>query len=273
MKQIVVPVNFTTNSLNAARYAADMAAAIGGELHLVYVVQYPLTMSDIIMPDYVFEEMQQTGKTQLQELSDQLTERTFSKVPIITDMELGNVEVKLEDYCKQVRPFVIIMGASGHRLENAIAGSTTVRAMRRLAYPLLVIPENTVYHTIKNIVLACDLEDIGAGIPTSLNFFRELKELFGVHFDLINVTTSAEAGEGQAVFQFDSWKDRLKEIFPELHFVRAEHVVDGVNHYLNDNHADWLMVFPKKHGFLEFHTSQSKRLVNDSTVPVMSLHE
>ncbi|MBS1663393.1 MAG: universal stress protein [Bacteroidetes bacterium] len=273
MKQIVVPVNFTANSLNAARYAADMAAAIGGELHLVYVVQYPLTMSDIIMPDYIFEEMQQSGKEQLRNLADQLTERTLSIVPIITNMELGSVEVKLEEYCRQVNPFVVVMGASGHSLENAFAGSTTVRAMRRLPYPLLVIPENATYHIVKKIVLACDLEDLGGGVPASISFFKELKSLFGSRFELVNVTTRAEAGIGQATFQFDSWKDRLKEIFPDLRFIHTEHIAEGVKHYLSDNQADWLMVFPKKHSFVDFHTSQSKKLLHDSIVPVMSLHE
>jgi hypothetical protein len=32
------------------------------------------------------------------------------------------------------------------------------------------------------------------------------------------------------------------------------------------------MVFPKKHGFFEFHTSQAKKIALHSPVPVMSIH-
>ena len=40
MKNIIVPVDFTETSNNAARYAADLAAFIGAELHLVHVLDY-----------------------------------------------------------------------------------------------------------------------------------------------------------------------------------------------------------------------------------------
>jgi hypothetical protein len=32
------------------------------------------------------------------------------------------------------------------------------------------------------------------------------------------------------------------------------------------------MVFPKKHSFFDFHTSQSRKLAQRSPVPVLSLH-
>jgi len=272
MKSIVVPVNFSDNSSNAARYAADMALAVEADIHLVYVLQIPASVAAVPMPDYVFEEMQRNGEILLGSLSEELVKRTRGQIKVTTDMEIGGVEHKLEEFCSRLKPSVVVMGASGYTLDTIMSGSDVLRAMRHLPYPLLIIPAKTVFHAIKKVVLACELDDIGCGLPVSLPFLKELRDVFGTHFEVVNVATRAEESEGQAVFQFDSWKDRLQEIFPEVHFVRTDTITEGINQYLGDNHADWLMVFPKKHNFFEFHGSKSKKIVNDCPVPVMSVH-
>jgi len=273
MRPIVVPVNFSANSYNAARYAADMALAVEGDIHLIYVLQLPLTTAEFPIPDIAIEETRRDALTMLNGLKEELLQRTQHQVGVTTEMTSGNIERSLEDYCRRHKPFVVVMGASGHSITNAITGSSTVIAMRRLPWPLLVIPENAAFHAIKKIVLACDLDDIGKGIPTSLAFLNELTGLFGAKLEVINVATSAEHSEGEAVFLFDSWKDRLKEIFPDLHFVYSNDIAESINQYLGAHNADWLMVFPKKHRLLEFHFSKTKQVIRNCPIPVMSLHE
>jgi len=174
MRSIVVPVNFTENSNNAARYAADMALAIDGDIHLIYVFQLPLTIAEFPIPDAAIEEMQRDSRITLNALKDELRQRTRDQVGVTTEMIAGSIEHNLEEYCKRQKPFVVVMGASGHSVENALTGGSTVKAMRHLPWPLLVIPENAAFHAIKKIVLACDLDDIGDGIPASLTFINDL---------------------------------------------------------------------------------------------------
>jgi hypothetical protein len=42
--------------------------------------------------------------------------------------------------------------------------------------------------------------------------------------------------------------------------------------YVEDHQADLVLVFPKKHGLLEFHISQARKIALESLVPVMSVH-
>lgn len=273
MKSIVVPVNFTESSSNAARYAADMALAVQGELHLVHIVQLPVTPAEIPGPDIIFDELQRNGEASLLSLKKELADRTEGYVSVITHMDTGGVEYHLEEYCRRIKPFVVVMGASGNSLERMFAGSNTVRAVRHLPYPVLVIPDKAVFHAIRKIVLACDLEDIASGIPASVSFLRELRDLFSARFEVVNVVTRSEQSEGQAVFEFNSWKDRLQEIYPEVHFVHTSKVDEGINDYLKEHPADLLLVFPKSHSLLEFHRSQTKKVVLHCPIPIMSLHE
>ncbi|HTI94832.1 MAG TPA: universal stress protein [Puia sp.] len=272
MKNIIVPVNFSANSNNAALYAADLALAVDADIHLIYVLQLPPTTSEIPMTDYVFDEMQRNGELSLASLSEEIVKRTRLQVKVTSLMEIGSVEPVLEEYCNRLKPFLVVMGATGNTLETTIAGSTTVKAMRRLPYPLLIVPEQAAFHAIKKVVLACELEDIGAGLPVSRSFLSELYQLFGSRFDVITVTGEVQESEAEAVSAFDSWKESIKDILPDVHILRMESIEEGINNYLNRIHADWLMIFPKKHRFFEFHSSRSKKIIKDCPVPVMTLH-
>jgi len=45
MRTIVAPTDFSSVSINALNYAADLAAAIEADLILLHVVQIPITVS------------------------------------------------------------------------------------------------------------------------------------------------------------------------------------------------------------------------------------
>jgi nucleotide-binding universal stress UspA family protein len=240
MKSIVVPVNFSVGCSNAARYAADLALAIQGELHLIHVLQMPFTYAEMPMPDTVFDDLRESAINKLDNLAVELIRRTAGKVKVDTLLETGGVEYRIEKFCRKQEPFMVVMGAEGPLLGRMMGGTHTVTALHSLPYPLLVIPETAGFHQIKKIVLACDLEDIGSGIGVAPSFLRELRDLFD---------------------------------YPELHFVHSAKISEGIVQYLEHHPADWLMVFPKKHSVPVLHSSQAKKIVLHSPVPVMSIHE
>lgn len=272
MKPIVVPVNFTANSNNAAQYAADMALAIEADLHLIHAMQVPVSVAEVPLPDYLYEQMETGGLLSLQSLADELIRRTRNQVKISTHFVVGGVEYEIEQFCKRIQPFVVVMGTSGHSLENMFTGSNTLKAVRHMPYPLLVVPANVSFHAIRNIVLACEPDDTGTEMTTPLSFLKELKNLFGVHFEVIHVTTAKEERKGLALSDVNAWSLELQENFPGLSIIRTENIEEGVNGYLNAHDSDWLVLFPKEHGMLEFHSSQSAKLARNCPVPVMCLH-
>jgi len=272
MRTIVTPVNFSPNSTNAAYYAADLALATQSELHLLYVLQLPVSVAEFPVNDYVFNEMQEAGAESLEKLWKELIRRTGAKVNIFTHMEVGAVENKIEEYCLQKKPFVVVMGASGDTLERALMGGNLVAAIRRLQYPLIVVPEGAVFKEISKIVLACDLDDIAGGIPVKPSFLKELRDIFSARFEVVNIDTRGQQQATESVMGAEAWKDCVREIFPEVHFVQTDNVEEGLAKYLGEHSTDLLLVFPKRHHFFEFHRSHAKKLAMNSTVPVMSIH-
>jgi nucleotide-binding universal stress UspA family protein len=273
MRTIVVPVNFSPASINAARYAADLAAVIGGNLRLVHVLQMPFTANEYPMPDGAFEALRDSAVIQLKELAAELNKRTAGRVQVEPGMEFGGVDYKVRKFCKETQPFLVVMGSAGSALDRFIAGSATLQVLRRLPYPMLVIPAGVRFEQPERIVLACDQEDIHSGIVGATGLIQELKDIFGARFDVVNVTTPGEEGQGEAAFTSEAWRLRMRKVYPELHFVHTDSVNKGIGEYLKDHPADWLIVFPKKHAFYELHSSRAKKIVLHSPIPVMSIHE
>ena len=240
MKTIVVPVNFSSCAANAARYAADLARAIHADLHLIHVIQVPVNSAELMMTPSVYEEMVEFADIALKQLQFELIKRTNNRIKVDTMLGAGNLAAKVQDLCQQVKPYAIVLGASGPSLEKFLAGSSVASLLNNPDYPVLVVPEKSVFQQFRRILLACDLQDIGSDMANSLPLIKELQEKFGSCIDMVNVETSR--------------------------------VEEGVLEYLGLHEADLIMVFPKKHGFFDFHTSQSRKLAQHSPVPVMSLH-
>jgi nucleotide-binding universal stress UspA family protein len=272
MKSIVVPINFSPCASNAAQYAADLAVAIHADLHLIHVIQVPATSAEITMTQYLYESMVESAGVSLKELQVELTRRTNHRVKIEISLEAGGVGPRVKDFCRELQPYAIILGTTGPTFEKFLAGSPVSSLLQNLDYPVLVVPETYTFRPFHRILLACDLEEIGSGIPYSLPLLKSLREQFGSRFDIVTVGTQKVLTENLHVLYSVGWKTKLKELYPEIHYVQKSKVEDGILDYLAHNEADLIMVFPKKHGFLEFHASQSRKVAKHSPIPVLSLH-
>jgi nucleotide-binding universal stress UspA family protein len=240
MKTIVIPINFSSCAANAARYAADLAQVIHADLHLIHVIQVPVNSAELMMTQSVYEEMVEFADIALKQLQFELIKRTNNRIKVDTTLGAGNLAAKVQVLCQQVKPYAIVLGAAGPSLEKFLAGGSVASLLNNPDYPVLVVPEKSEFQQFRRILLACDLEDIGSDVANSLPLIKELQEKFGSRIDIVNVKTSR--------------------------------VEEGVLEYLGLHEADLIMVFPKEHGFFDFHTSKSRKLAQHSPVPVMSVH-
>jgi nucleotide-binding universal stress UspA family protein len=272
MKSIVVPVDFSPCAANAARYAADLAKAIHADLHLIHVIQVPVNSAELMMTQSVYEEMVESADIAMKQLQFELTKRTNNRIKVDTTLGAGSVDARLQDLCQQVKPYAIVLGVARPSLEKFLAGNTVVSLLNNPDYPVLVVPEKSEFQQFRRILLACDLEDIGSDMANSLPLLKDLREHFGSSVDIVTVETSRVLRDEASIFEPGCWKDQLKELQPEVHYIRKARVEEGVLEYLGDHEADLIMVFPKKHGFFDFHISQSRKLAQHSPIPVLSMH-
>jgi nucleotide-binding universal stress UspA family protein len=270
MKSLIVPTNFSASSVNAAKYAAGMALMINADLYLVHVLQLPVSNAEVPLTEDIFDEMQQSGEQELQNLKLELQEQTQGKINITALLEVGSVEHQLEEFCKRKQPFAVVMGIRKNATERFLFGSNALFAIRHLQYPLLIIPEGTSFHSIQKIVLACDLTDCERTIP--VEYLKELQHVFHASLDVLNVNAK-KIGQLKSSTEFASLKELLRDLYPTYYFTIGNTVEEGIDKFLEENNADLLLLLPKRHGIFEFHKSHSKKMALNAALPIMTIHE
>lgn len=275
MKTIIVPTDFSPIATNATNFAADMAVNINASLLLLHVYQVPVSMTDVPVVMVSSEELRKSTAAKLEELRNSIKNRTTGKIKIYTDVRMGDVSDELEDICKNVRPFAVIMGTKGTTgVERVLFGSITLKAIRHLTWPVIVVPPGKEYGTgIRKIGFACDFDKVVETTP--IQFIRNMVKEFGAELHVLNVDYESKRFKPETPEESLMLHTLLEGLDPDYHFINHPDIEDGINEFVENNNIDLLITIPKKHKLLDslFKQSSTKQLVTQSHVPVMCVHE
>jgi len=275
MKTIIVPTDFSPIATNAMNFAADMATNINASLLLLHVYQVPVSMTDVPVVMVSAEELKKSSESKLQELKDDLTHITSGKIKIYSEARLGDVSDELEDACKHIQPFAVIMGTRGTTgVERILFGSTTLTAIRHLTWPVIVVPPGKEYGKgIKKIGFACDFDKVVESTP--IQFIKNMIKEFGAELHVLNVDHEGKHFKPGTPEESLMLHTLLHDLNPNYHFIDNIDIEDGINEFVEKNNIDLLITIPKKHKLLDslFKHSSTKQLVTQSHVPVMCVHE
>lgn len=275
MKTLVAPTDFSAVSVNAVNYAADMACVIGTDLSLVHVCLIPMAFSEVPAPAYNIEEMIAEAEEKINQLREKVSTRTCGRLKINTEVRTGNIVPEIDDYCATVNTYAVVMGAESiGAFERFLFGSKTVAAAKQLDWPLIVVPPDVKFTSIRQIGLACDFRKVAETIP-----FKELKDLvneFKAELHVLHVSTETGDAFSDEKVEESTWlQDIIGELKPKYHFISGDDVEKSITEFTDKNKLDLLIVIPKKHNLFSkiFRHSHSKNLVLHSHVPVMAIHE
>lgn len=277
MKTLVVPTDFSSVSVNAMNYAADMAQAINAGIVLLHVYNVPVSFTDSPMSPMTtvsIEEIKRISEERLEELKKNLIIATAGSIQVYTEARLGETIEELGSICKSVEPLAIIMGSHGTTgLERMIMGSNTLTAIRNLKCPVIVVPPGTTYHGIKKIGLACDFENVVQSTP--IEYIKNIVKEFGAELFVLNVQDIDQEDLEESIMDTAYLDAMLEDVSPKYVQLTGKDVMESINSFAEHNNIDMVMVIPKKHRFIDslFHKSQSKEIITHAHIPIVSIHE
>ncbi len=186
MKTILAPTDFSSTSINAVNYAADLALSIKANLVLFHAIPFPIAISEISVPGDFIDEMMEADQKNMDKLFEKIHLRTNGKISISKDIKIGSVEPEIENICSKEKPLAIIMGIRKDKsFEKALMGSSIFHIMNHIRYPAIIVPENVQFTGIKNIGLALDFKKVNRNIP--FETITEWLSLFKANLEIINI--------------------------------------------------------------------------------------
>lgn len=273
MRTIIVPVDFSPVSLNSVHYALNMAIAMDASLILFNTYQIPLTFTEVPVVTVGVEELSELSRTRLKDLKSSLEHLSSDRIKIYQESRLGDVVSELEAFCEEVDPIAVVMGTTGHGvIHDLFVGGNTVRAMKSLRHPLLIVPSGAVFKKPTDVLLACDMVEVAETMPSK--FIHGLLSGFGSKLYVLNVRKGDGGGDGSLEFESLMADTLLSDLDPEYHFIGEVDPADVIQEFAERHNVAWIIVVPRRHTGFEslLRKSVSKELAYQSNIPLVCLH-
>ncbi|GBD25324.1 Putative universal stress protein [bacterium HR30] len=143
LKKVLVPVDFSKDSLRAAEYARSFSKPFDAQLLLLHVIEpiYYASPADMYAASpnlaLLIEEQRKAAQAHLQQLADKLS-REGAKVQTL--LKSGSPAQVIADTAKRVKADLIIMATHGRTgLAHVLLGSVAERVIRLAPCPVLTV--------------------------------------------------------------------------------------------------------------------------------------
>ena len=261
MQRVIIPVDFSETSLNAARYTAQMLAGKKDTIAVLY-------NNYESMEDYDVAVMYQEN------LKREFKARGVENVEYENEMG-GDLIENISRLAHTVRASLIVMGITGKSVvRQAMFGSNTLKLVDQNLYPVMIIPPDAVYKGINNVAFTSDFKDVEASTPAAL--INSVLSLFNPKLHIVNVNREHYVSLTEEI---KAGKDKFEEMFSafktEFYFLTMNDFYQAVDQFVKDYNIDVLLTIPKhqSNAVSLFKASHTKRLAYHSRIPILAAHE
>lgn len=261
MQTVIVPVDFSDTSLHAARYATQL---LSGHNELTMILHH--------VYDKASHAAEATQK--LEDLKTSLREKGNVKTEIVAEEGSDFID-ELEKLVRHREADLVIMGITGRSaIGQTFIGSNTLKMVERKVCPILIVPPDSKFQEVKNVLLTSDFKNVMSSTPSVP--IKKILKTFQPSFHIMNVDSEHYVALTEA-YQIE--KAKLQEMFnefnPEFYFLGLQNVDEAISQFAHDKEVDLIIVVHKEQNIFSrlFVKSHTKQLAYHSSVPVLALHE
>ncbi len=260
MITVIVPLDFSQTSLNAAHYACNMYK----------------DRPDVTIVLYHFYQMGEDPSASTEYLNNLKNELCSSSTRFEILTESGdNFIDSLAKFAHVKSAYMIVMGLTGKTpMAQRFSGSNTLKMAEQEVCPVLIVPDDAVFTGISNVLIASEMKCVDE-TPALLAVKRVLQD-FKPSLHILNVDSSHYISLTE---NFKEERDKMEalliEFKPEFYFMRLYDFHEAVNLFAADKSIDMILIAPQHHSFYEklFKVQHTKSLIYQSKVPVLAVHE
>jgi len=276
VKKILVPTDFSEQSIVALNQSYNLAREIKAEITLLYVLEDGGTISRFFSKQH-HDEVKSGIEADLLKLAKEVEKKT--KIPVNTLIAKGSVYEKIVEVADLLNAEFIIMGVHGRvGIKKKFIGSNALRVVREANCPVITIRGKHHRDGCKNIVLPLDLtketkEKVSKAIEWGkLGYgaaIRVVSVLFTTDEFVVNRLTR-QLGQVKSFIEkagVECTAEIIKGIKGEE--TLAQNIID----YANKVDGDLIMIMTQQEvDFTQYFIgSAAQEIINNSDIPVISI--
>lgn len=263
-RKILVITDFSETALNAAKYAAGLTHQVECASIIVYHSHNLRPLSAAALNP--IHSKKTLSAEDIQEKLEKLKEGLEALVAADTHIEVITdgrpLSAAVNAITEQRQIGLVVMGMSG---ENTIAMTNESNTS------LLVVPAHATIKKIKNIVFACNLNDVARTVP--VNNINTLLEITGAKLSILYLNKTATDTRTAAKSELNKLKEIWSEKDVNYYPIDQDNAEKEIIEFTDEHKMELLITIPMSYGFFErlFHRSLSDSLAYITHIPLMLL--
>jgi len=253
MTRILLPTDFSENSLTAIRYGLTLYKDLKCSFFLLNSYMPPVYHTEYLMgsPAQIGlgDIVQQNSQDNLENLKKKL-EKEFEN-PLHTFTTHSALNVLSSEVARTVEAEgidVIIMGTQGATgAKEILLGTNTVHVIKNSKCPVLVIPSGFEYEVPEQILFPNDFE-----VSLNKESLASLLKIVNSHVSQVNVM-HVYTGNELTIVQKKN-REQLANVLTEngfFHEVKSNEIITAINEFQIKQKINLLVMVQNKHTFLE----------------------
>ncbi len=151
-RRILIPLDFADYNPTTIDIGFELADSLGAEVALMYVYFSPaftISMNNdvstyTISDGELLRRIISSANADVENMGNLIKRRIASgelpSVPFSFELKEGVPEDQILDYCKRVKPDLVVMGTRGKKISNELIGSVTAEVIESCGVPVFAIP-------------------------------------------------------------------------------------------------------------------------------------
>ncbi len=260
MTTILLPTDFSKNSINAIHYAMNLLENEICEFYILNVQTTSSFISDDLMnlssSTTIYQTLLETSKRSIKNLINTVeTKYNNDKHSFYSIVDYDNFVDAVNKISENKSIDLIIMGTQGATgARKIIFGSNTVRIIQRCKSPVLAIPNGCSFTSLDKIVFTSNFSTLYNN--NELQPLMDIAKRHGSKIDILHFLDKKGLSQSQEMNKafLDFCLSKVNHEFIDL---KSTEIFKKVQDYIVNNDVKMLSMMHKKHSFLErFFTRQ-----------------
>lgn len=275
IKKIVCPTDFSDAALNATEYAAKLAQLFGAELLFVNVQRIIPVDAAVSLREGIGSDVLESSRDAVVMLKEMSVEAN-KMFKISADYEVDVTSKSMEKILSSLGDdnTMIVMGTNGvDDLYQYFFGTNTYHVIKKSNCPVLVIPENVSFGSIKKIVFAWDYE---LKNKFSFSMLKDFMNSFNPKFIFLHISKHRTEVSNEV---FKALRDEIETVLgednnAEFEQIFSDNIPESINEYMIKSKANLLSITYYNRGLIRniFHGKVTKELSERVEYPILVLH-
>ncbi len=272
MEKILVGVDFSESSKNAAAYAVKFASYFSAQVTLInaFSMPVPYPESGVV---FSIDEYEKEAKEGLSKLKAEL-HKQVPQIDIQLHAKLGEGEDVIREELESNKYDLVILGINPNvgELYEYFIGSTATALARDAKVPVLIVPNHLHFFKIKKLGYAADYNKNYQDSHV-LIFLKYFTKVFEAELSLINVVTDKDKYTLDIIKHEEYINQYLDQIHPKTIYSSNKDIAEGLIDVAKQNNLDLLVTSPAKHHYFYewYHESNTKKLAFHINIPLLCL--